>query len=446
MMSNRLDLAKRFLPKEGILCVTIDHVELHFLRSLMQQIFSDDLILGLVCIKNNPSGRSTVKGFSVATEYAIFAGSSDKATIGTVPRTAEQISQYNEKDELGRFQWRNFRRSGGANDFRTARPRLYYPLLASGNRIRIPNMNWDEQTKSWLLSEKPKPGEEVIYPKSSDGIEYTWRLGVDTLKQRMNDIRVRVSGDGGHILEIKFRPGEGVLPKTIWDGKLFNATAYGTSLLRKIMGLSQAFPFPKSVYAVEECIRVCNTGSNDIVLDFFAGSGTTAHAVINLNRQDGGRRKYILVEMANHFDTVLLPRVKKVAFSDDWKDGQAQEGGQGLSHFVKYYALEQYEDALRKARYQDADLFDDPYRDPYSQYVFLRDLKMLEALEVDLEQDEVKVDFSKLYESIDIAETLSNLRGKWIKRITPDYVEFEDGEKVDFKNLDYKLIKPLIWW
>jgi len=157
--------------------------------------------------------------------------------------------------------------------------------------------------------------------------------------------------------------------------------------------------------------------------------------------------------MADYFDTVLLPRIKKVVFSDKWKAGKAQNG-QGCSHFFKYYQLEQYEDTLRKAKYEDADLFDDPYRDPYNQYVFLRDLKMLEALEVDLEQDEVKVDLSKLYDNIDIAETLSNLRGKWIKRITPDpsaplrarFVEFEDGERVDFKNLDYRLIKPLIWW
>ena len=150
----------------------------------------------------------------------------------------------------------------------------------------------------------------------------------------------------------------------------------------------------------------------------------------------------------------LLGRLKIVLFGDKEflavdkgrrshlsKDVNWQGGG-----FFKYYELEQYEDTLRKAKYQDADLFEDPYRDPYNQYVFLRDLKMLEALEVDLEQDEVKVDLSKLYDNIDIAETLSNLRGKWIKRITPDFVEFEDGERVDFKNLDYRLIKPLIWW
>jgi adenine-specific DNA-methyltransferase len=152
------------------------------------------------------------------------------------------------------------------------------------------------------------------------------------------------------------------------------------------------------------------------------------------------------VEMADYFDTVLLPRIKKVVFSDKWKDGKAQKGGTGISHFCKYYHLEQYEDTLRRAKYADADLFDNPYQDPYHQYVFLRDLKMLEALEVDTGKNTVKVDLSRLYDGIDIAETLSNLTGKWIRRITADSVEFEDGEVVDTKNLDWKRIKPLIWW
>lgn len=185
---------------------------------------------------------------------------------------------------------------------------------------------------------------------------------------------------------------------------------------------------------------------SEIALDFFAGSGTTAHAVMNLNRADGDKRKYILVEMGEHFNTVILARIKKVVFSDKWKDGKAQEGGKGISHFCKYYHLEQYEDALRLAKYGDADLFDDPNKDAYHQYVFLRDPKMLEALEVDTKKNTVEVDLSKLYDGIDIAETLSNLTGKWIKRITADSVEFEDGEVVDTKNLDWRRIKPLIWW
>lgn len=83
----------------------------------------------------------------------------------------------------------------------------------------------------------------------------------------------------------------------------------------------------------------------EYILDFFAGSGTSAHAVINLNREDGGRRKYILVEMGDYFETVLLPRIKKVVYSDKWKDGKPQKG-KGISHFFKYFYLEQYEDTL----------------------------------------------------------------------------------------------------
>ncbi|HOJ16774.1 MAG TPA: hypothetical protein PLC43_06375, partial [Caldisericia bacterium] len=85
-------------------------------------------------------------------------------------------------------------------------------------------------------------------------------------------------------------------------------------------------------------------------------------------------------------------------------------------------------------------------KNPYEQYVFMKDEKMLKALEIDYKNNKVKVDLSKVYPNIDIAETLSNLTGKWIKKISADEVEFEDGTKINTKDLDYKLIKPLIWW
>ena len=211
---------------------------------------------------------------------------------------------------------------------------------------------------------------------------------------------------------------------------------------------------PKPPGLIERIVSLSSINGQELVLDFFAGSGTTGHAVINLNREDGGRRKFILVEMGDYFDTVLVPRIKKVVFSDKWKDGKAQPDGKGISHFVKYYELEQYEDTLRRTRYLDDDLFTPPLTEDPCQYLFLRDLKMLEALEVNLEQGTVKVDLSKLYPDIDLAETLSNLTGKWIKRIHPDpedctkpgAVEFADGTKADLKNPDWRLIKPLIWW
>ena len=196
----------------------------------------------------------------------------------------------------------------------------------------------------------------------------------------------------------------------------------------------------------------------DIIMDFFAGSGTTLVVAHKL------KRKWIGVEVADCFNEFytdneekklgLLGRMKWVIFGDKEftavgkkrrshlsKDINWQGGG-----FFKYYELEQYEDTLRKVKYEDSDLFDNPYEDPYNQYIFMKDLKMLEALEIDYEDDKVKVDLSKLYPNIDIPETLSNLCGKWIKKITPEFVEFEDGEKINIKDLDYKLIKPLIWW
>ena len=164
-------------------------------------------------------------------------------------------------------------------------------------------------------------------------------------------------------------------------------------------------------------------------MDFFLRSGTTT-AVAHKPR-----RKWIGIEMGEHFYTVVLPRMKKVLAYD--KSGISKE---------KDMKEKYNKDTLRKVKYEDSDLFENPYQDPYNQYVFMKDLKMLEALEIDCKDNRVKVDLTKLYPNIDIPETLSSLLGKWIKKITPDYMEFEDGEKINLKESDYKLIKPLIWW
>ncbi len=158
---------------------------------------------------------------------------------------------------------------------------------------------------------------------------------------------------------------------------------------------------------------------------------------------------------------MLLPRVKKAIFSSRWKDGQAQPSGKGISQFVKYFRLEQYEEVLRKARYEDVEqpqFFDDPY---YKQYVFLRDTKMLDnaetgekVMEVDLERNEIQVHLDRLYPEADLAETLSCLTGRRVRRVhpapddptRPGTVEFEDGGTVDLQNPPWEMVKPLIWW
>jgi len=188
--------------------------------------------------------------------------------------------------------------------------------------------------------------------------------------------------------------------------------------------------------------RVIHTGSNkgdDLVVDFFAGTGVTAAVAHKMGR------KWINIESGDQFDSIIVPRMKKVLAYDEsgvTKDVQGYQGG----GFFKYYELEQYEEALANCKYQDSDLFMVPGRSPYQEYVFMKDAKLLATLEIDYERDKVKVDLSKLYAGVDVAETLSNLTGKWIKTITASAVEFEDGSKTALEDLDYKQIKPLIWW
>ena len=180
-------------------------------------------------------------------------------------------------------------------------------------------------------------------------------------------------------------------------------------------------------------------------MDFFSGSGTTTAVAHKL------KRKWIGIEMGEHFYTVILPRMKKVLAYDKSgiskeKDVREKYNEKNAGGFFKYYELEQYEETLDKTCYENHYMFIDGDKTPYEQYIFMKDEKMLRALKIDYDNRKVKVDLNELYPNIDIAETLSNLAGKWIKKIEEDQVEFEDGSKVNIKDLDYKLIKPLIWW
>ena len=135
------------------------------------------------------------------------------------------------------------------------------------------------------------------------------------------------------------------VPKTWWGESKYASSNHGSKILKDLF-VDNPFDFPKSVPLVEDCIRASGGGVHGAqVVDFFAGSGTTAHAVINLNREDNGGRKYVLVEMGDHFDSVLLPRIKKVVHSPDWRNGKPISRD-GTSGFFQYIRLESYEDTM----------------------------------------------------------------------------------------------------
>ncbi len=373
LLIDRIFLSTFVLEAYGQWCIAIDDSEYSRLHMALQTLFGTESILGTVVVRSNPAGRSAITGLSVSHDYALFVGYSKEVTIGELAKTERQIARYNESDAKGRFEWVNFRKHGGFNANRFARPKLFYPIYArTDGSLRIPQIEWDESRRSWTILQEPSAEETVVWPVDEKGDEKTWKWGHETAMKNLSELVAKPDRTGRLGVYMKSRMRHGTLPPTLWLDSKYSATDYGTNLLGHILGSTTLFSFPKSIYTVNDCLRVCNLNSEEQVLDFFAGSGTTGHAVINLNREDGGRRKFILVEMAHYFDTVLLPRIKKVTFTPEWKDGKPKrmataEEAERSPRIVKIIRLESFEDALNNLTFDDAggqkvlELFRDDY-------------------------------------------------------------------------------------
>ncbi len=360
LMNDRLVIAMTLVNSPGTLCVAIDDSEYHRLRDALSSVFGKDAVLGTAIIRSNPAGRSNLTGFSVAHEYAIFVANTSPTVVGRLPKSEDQIARYKERDAKSQFELVNFRKHGGYNANRFARPRLFYPIYASDSgTVRIPSFVWNSSEGKWESFSEPVKGEVIVYPVNAKGEEKTWKWGHETAIKKISDLTARPDRMGKLGIYMKSRLKQGTLPSTLWIDKKYSATDYGTNLLAHILGSSNAFSFPKSVYTVADCLRVCQLYDGDYCVDYFAGSGTTGHAVINLNREDGGQRKFILVEMGDYFDTVLLPRIKKITFTPEWKDGKPRcmatpEEARRSPRIVKYMRLESYEDALNNIDFDEA--------------------------------------------------------------------------------------------
>jgi DNA modification methylase len=291
-MSHRLEITKNLLSREGIICCTIDDYELPRLTILMEEIFGKENYLGTICIRNNPSGRSTLKGISVNHEYAIFFAKSSSSNVGRLPRNEKQIERYKKKDSKGYYEEVNFRKGGG---LRKESPIMFYPIFISDKTWRIPEMYWDKDKKEWVLQENPKEKETIIYPIDDLGRDKRWKWGLDRVRAESDELFVRRINNKNHLFHKNRMAHETVLPNTWWDKKEYSATDHGTRLLKDIFGELKTFDYPKAVTAVKDCLRVLSSKKNAIFLDFFAGSGTTAHAVMELNKEDGGKRQSISV-------------------------------------------------------------------------------------------------------------------------------------------------------
>ena len=305
MMDKRLRLAKPLLKDDGVLICAIDENELWHLGNLLEEIFFDKEI-HLITIVHNPRGIQG-KNFSYVNEFAFFVIPKGKKVIG--PRKLDDDEIY----------WSNLRNWGGESD-RSDAKNCFYPIMVKDSKIigfgDVPDDD-DYHPKDQVQMEKDC---KLVWPIDINGKEKKWRYARQSVEQVEDLLRVR-KGSNGRI-EIEIGKPYGTV-KTVWQSPRYDAAEYGTKLIHELVP-DNNFDFPKSVYNVYDCLApIVDEKKEAIILDFFAGSGTTGHAVMMLNKKDGGSRQFILCTNNEKgiAEEICYPRVKAVISGNEkYKD------------------------------------------------------------------------------------------------------------------------------
>lgn len=299
MMNVRLEEAKNLLSPDGALVCAIDENEQKSTGLLLEEIFGDAYNIDCITVVHNPGGIQGAN-FSYCHEYAYFV----------YPRRSYYIQkERRESDDLTPFRdW------GKENSKRSGSPNCYYPIITDGTKVLsfgdVPPDDF------YPTAANEVHGDKIwIWPIDKNGTERRWRFARDTVEAiRAELVVVNIRGE----LNVQ-RKKQFFTRKTVWSDARYSANVHGTQLLAQI--IDAKFPFPKSLYLVEECIKACEQSKSYTVLDFFAGSGTTGHAVMKLNAEDGGDRKFILCtnNENNICRDVTYERIKRVIEKEDYK-------------------------------------------------------------------------------------------------------------------------------
>lgn len=292
-MEKRLKLAKGLLSAKGVLICTIDENEHATLGLLLADIFPEKEIV-CITIVHNPGGIQG-KNFSFCHEYAYFV----------YPRTGEHISSVKRHDipptPLRDWGKENSKREGAKNCF--------YPIIVRENNV----IGFGDVSPVGFHPQKPNiekdDGTTEVYPIDRNGVERKWRFS----RQSVEGIKDELIAQSVNNELVILRAKQDFRWKTVWTDSLYNANVYGTQLLNKI--ISVKFPFPKSLFAVRDSIKAAvHDKDTAVILDFFAGSGTTAHATLLLNKEDGGSRRFILCtnNEGKIIEEVCYPRIRSV--------------------------------------------------------------------------------------------------------------------------------------
>ena len=290
-MKNRLEVAKKLLTRDGVLIVAIDKNEQPRLQILIEEIFPE-YDTDCITVIHNPRGTIGIN-FSYTHEFAIFVTLKGVKSIGNRKLLPEEID------------WSPLR-NWGSESLRTDAKNCFYPIIVQDDSI-VGFGDVSEDSFHPTAQTEIIDGKYYIYPIDSKGVERKWRYARQTVESIIHLLKVKKTKAG---LDIEIGKDFGTY-KTVWTDSRYDANVNGTQLLKSIIS-DTTFSYPKSIYTVLDCIySVVNNDKNAIILDFFGGSGTTGHAVMEINK-DGGNRKFILVEQMDYIKTVTSARVKAV--------------------------------------------------------------------------------------------------------------------------------------
>ena len=330
-MANRIEAAKELLRKDGVLAIAIDDEEQAYLKVVCDDIFNRENHIGTLVVQSKPSGRTTDAYFATSHEYVLFyAKEAGVPEINFFELSDEQKNLYKEGEGEDSYKWRDFLRTGGYST-PEERPNSYYPIYFN---LKTNHIGLEQKSSGYI----------EILPLDSTGKKRVWRKTPASFIKHLEkgEIKVSQNNKGDWKVQIIDRIKKGIRPKSVWVESKYDASSHGTKLLKSMFGAEKIFSFPKSIYAVQDVIDIfTERGGDDIILDFFAGSGTTAHAVLNLNEQDEGVRQFILCEQMDYVETVTRERIRKVL---------EQNGGGG--DFI-YCELMKYNEAFME-RFQAA--------------------------------------------------------------------------------------------
>lgn len=287
MIYSRLMVARTLLSEDGVIFISIDDNEVENLRKICDEVFGESNKIAQLVIENNPRGRQSDAFFATSHEYLLcYAGNIDSATINGMSLSEKQKAEYKYEDEIGRYRLLGLRQRGVAS-LREDRPEMFFPI-------------WVNPEDSSISLTYVEDWEEVI-PKKSDGREGRWMWGKQKCINESNRLVAKLVSTRKEfdifVKDYLNKDGEQRTRKykTIWSDKILN-NQIGTQEVKAILG-GDYMSFPKSTEYIKTIIQT-GTSSSSLILDFFSGSSTTAHAVMQLNAEDGGNRKFIMVQLS----------------------------------------------------------------------------------------------------------------------------------------------------